>query len=230
MSGAPTPEQRQGWLRELRVNGFVILRGFVDVAWVVALREQLVPILNGEFERYRKGEAQTQRATNRLALDLSRYAKLLDGPLGDPRYRQHPVIEELVGEVFGGADRWRRGWSQVECVWPGSVHMDWHSDQTPEESPDPDRMNEPVRLTYNVPLVEFSWASGAMEILPGTHHLPRNLLRTALKDVRNLYPVRLDLSLGDAVLRDGNGMHRGTPNLSDAPRPMLDQTYKRVAG
>ena len=27
-------------------------------------------------------------------------------------------------------------------------------------------------------------------------------------------------------LRDGNILHRGTPNLTDEPRPMLDQTYK----
>jgi hypothetical protein len=32
---------------------------------------------------------------------------------------------------------------------------------------------------------------------------------------------------GDALLRDGNGLHRGTPNLTDEPRPMLDQTYKK---
>ena len=31
----------------------------------------------------------------------------------------------------------------------------------------------------------------------------------------------------DAILRDGNILHRGTPNLTDAPRPMLDQTYKK---
>jgi hypothetical protein len=28
------------------------------------------------------------------------------------------------------------------------------------------------------------------------------------------------------VLRDGNTLHRGAPNLVDTPRAMLDQTYR----
>ncbi len=37
-----------------------------------------------------------------------------------------------------------------------------------------------------------------------------------------------ELRRGDAVLRDGNGLHRGTPNVTDRARPMLDRTYKRI--
>jgi hypothetical protein len=28
------------------------------------------------------------------------------------------------------------------------------------------------------------------------------------------------------MLRDGNTLHRGAPNLTDTPRAMLDQTYR----
>ena len=44
----------------------------------------------------------------------------------------------------------------------------------------------------------------------------------------NIYPYLLRLNVGDAVFRDGNILHRGTPNLCDDVRPMLDQTYKKV--
>ena len=46
-------------------------------------------------------------------------------------------------------------------------------------------------------------------------------------EIPNIYPVQLQLERGDAVLRDGNTLHRGTPNLKDVVRPMLDQTYKK---
>jgi hypothetical protein len=41
-----------------------------------------------------------------------------------------------------------------------------------------------------------------------------------------VYGVRPDLRRGDAMLRDGNTLHRGAPNLTDTPRAMLDQTYR----
>jgi ectoine hydroxylase-related dioxygenase (phytanoyl-CoA dioxygenase family) len=105
--------------------------------------------------------------------------------------------------------------------------MDWHSDLTHDETAEEGAM---TRVTYNIPLVEFTWCNGAMEMMPGTHHLPRSFLADPFKDVAHIYPVPLRLRLGDALLRDGNGLHRGTPNLTDAPRPMLDQTYKAIRG
>jgi hypothetical protein len=30
------------------------------------------------------------------------------------------------------------------------------------------------------------------------------------------------------MLRDGNALHRGTPNLTDTPRILLGQTYKAL--
>jgi ectoine hydroxylase-related dioxygenase (phytanoyl-CoA dioxygenase family) len=105
--------------------------------------------------------------------------------------------------------------------------MDWHSDIPLEGAAEPDAACRPSRVTYNIPLVDFNWANGAMELLPGTHHLPRSYLAQSIFDVENLYPVCLRMNRGDALLRDGNGLHRGTPNLTDEPRPMLDQTYKK---
>jgi hypothetical protein len=223
-------EERERRLREFHLNGFVILPGFLPLDWVRSARDQLLPILRGEFERASKGKSRIQRGDeNRLAINLEQYADLLGGALDDDLFRRNPVIEDLVGEIFGGADRFRRGWTQVEAAFPGTVHMNWHSDQTFDETPDMEEQRGSVRLTYNIPLVDFTWASGAMEILPGSHRLPRSFLNNTFKEIQNVYPVPLSLRLGDALLRDGNGLHRGTPNLTDQPRPMLDQTYKLKA-
>lgn len=223
----PDAATKKRWLLEFGLNGFVVLRNFLPQDFVVQLHDQLAPILRGEYEKASKDEWSRGRGTGRLALDLAVYGKLLGGALADERYSRHPVIEDLVDTIFG-EHGWRRGWTNVEAAWKGCRHMTWHSDQTPEETPDFDGPHETVRVTYNIPLVDFTWASGAMEIIPGSHRLPRSFFeRDSILDVQNLYAWNLDLKRGDAILRDGNGLHRGTPNFLDEPRPMLDQTYKR---
>jgi ectoine hydroxylase-related dioxygenase (phytanoyl-CoA dioxygenase family) len=81
-------------------------------------------------------------------------------------------------------------------------------------------------VTYNIPLVDFTWANGATEFIPGTHLQPRTVVGDPLLDIANVYSVRPDLRRGDALLRDGNTLHRGAPNLVEMPRAMLDQTYR----
>jgi len=44
----------------------------------------------------------------------------------------------------------------------------------------------------------------------------------------NLFSARLLMKRGDCFLRDGDLIHRGTPNRSDAPRPLYSQTYKPI--
>jgi hypothetical protein len=190
------PEQKALWLRELELNGFIILRNFLPAELVTAMHDQLLPILRGELSKAEK----------------------------DGFQRGEELVDACLGQ--GG---WKRGWSQVETVWQGASHMDWHSDQTPEETPDVDAHHRAQRMIYNIPLVDFTWANGAMEIIPGSHRLSRSFLGAAsFVEIPNIYSVPLRLQRGDAVFRDGNALHRGTPNLTDHPRPMLDQTYKKL--
>lgn len=189
------------------------------------MHDQLAPFLAAEHDRAERGESRAFRSPGRLSLDLAHPIRLLGGPLADDRYQRHPEIEDLVRAVLGPDERWKRGWTQVECAWKECRHMSWHSDMPLADAPaGPPRT---TRLTYNIPLVEFTWANGALEMLPGTHLHPRSFLADPFHDVR-VYPVPLHVDLGDAILRDGNTLHRGTPNLTDAPRPMLDQTYKSL--
>jgi hypothetical protein len=205
--------QKELWLTEFHLNGFVILPGFLPVDYVEAMREELAPLLDAEYAKAVEDDWSKGRARGRLSLHIAPFADLMSGALADERYRANPIIEELVDEIMG-AGTWRRSRTVVEAVWQGAAHMGWHSDQQPHETPDLDAPHEAIRVTYNIPLVDFTWANGAIEFIPGSHRLPRNL-------------VSPRLSPGDAILRDGNILHRGTPNLTDSPRPMLDQTYKK---
>jgi len=218
------PAQKQLWLRELRLNGFVVLRDFLPADLVRSMLEELTPLLDSEHAKARTDEFARGRAPGRLALHIAQYADLFRGALADERYRRNPAVEELVDAVMGPGE-WDRGWTVVEAVWPGAHYMTWHSDQKPEDTPDMEAPGSGRRMAFNIPLVDFTWSSGAMELLPGSHHLPRSFGGVA--DLPRIYPVRLELRVGDAVLRDCNCLHRGTPNLTDRVRPMLDQTYKK---
>ncbi len=223
------PRQKELWLNELMINGFITLRNFLPVELVEGMYEQLLPILRGEHARAVADNFKEGRGSGRLAIDLTGYARVLQGPLASVLYHRNPVIEEMVDAVFTPYGAWRRVWTNVEAVFHGSQYMGWHSDQRWPTPSEPDGRHRSLRLTYNIPLVDFRWSNGAMSILPGTHHLPRSFSATRpVIDIPNVYPVSLDLQRGDALLRDGNTLHRGTPNLTDEPRPMLDQTYELV--
>jgi ectoine hydroxylase-related dioxygenase (phytanoyl-CoA dioxygenase family) len=221
------PARKERWLREFQLNGFVVLRNFLPADFVAAMADELKPLLDAEYEKAKRDSFARGRGPGRLALHVGPYADLMRGALADHRYRQHPVVEELVGAILG-EKQWKRGWTQVEACWPGSAFMGWHSDQEPEDTPDMDAPHATIRVTYNIPLVDFTWANGATEFIPGSHRLPRSFHMDSVTDVAHIYPVLLTLQRGDAVLRDGNALHRGTPNLTDEVRPMLDQTYKKT--
>lgn len=220
------PSRKALWLKEFRLNGFVILRSFLPADYVETLAAQMNPILQGEYERAQRGESNALRGPHRLSFDVGRYAELLGGALADPRYRRNPEIEEMVESILGSRGSWGYGWSRVEAAWKGSDYMGWHSDQVFDETPEPASPNRTVRVTFNIPITEFTWANGATEYVPGSHVQPRSFLNDGFLDVANLYSVQPHLRLGDCVLRDGNGLHRGAPNLTPNVRAMLDQTYR----
>ncbi|MDH3627748.1 MAG: phytanoyl-CoA dioxygenase family protein [Acidobacteriota bacterium] len=217
-------KQKDIWLREFHLNGFVVLRNFLPVEFVQQLRDELAPLLETEYAKANKDEFASGRATGRLALHLDQYASLLRGALADDRYQRNAIIEELVDATLGEG-QWDRGWTLVEAAWKGASHMAWHSDQKPEDTPDVHGPHQTIRVTFNIPLLEFMWQTGAMEVIPGSHHLPRDY--AGIDGISNIHSYLLQLTLGDAIFRDGNILHRGTPNLTDDVRPMLDQTYKK---
>jgi phytanoyl-CoA dioxygenase PhyH len=219
------PARKEAWLQEFHMNGFVVLKNFLPVELVAQMHEDLKPLLEAEYRKESENGWRRGRLPYRLALDVAHFASLMRGPLADDRFQRNAQIEALVDAILGD---WRRGWTQVEVPWKGSGYMSWHSDLKPGENPGGTGSHEVIRVTYNIPLVDFTWSSGSIEFLPGTQRLPADFWKG--KDIRaiRLYPVRLELHRGDALLRDGNTLHRGTPNLDDIPRPMLDQTYKKI--
>jgi hypothetical protein len=220
------PRQKSLWLYELELNGFIILRNFLPLDLIEAMYEQFLPLLKGEIAKLTAGDERMLRGRNRLSFDLRDYISYLRGPLDDDRFRRNPIIEELATAVLGS---WRYGVTKAECPLKDAATMAWHPDMPDDETRDPAKPLRPVRLTFNVPLVDVNDSNGAMEIIPGSHRMRhRDDRANHILEVPRIYPTRILLQRGDAMLRDGNALHRGTTNMTDEPRILLDQTYRAV--
>ncbi len=214
-------EQKEIWLYELRLNGFILFRNFLPANLVQAMWEQFQPIYAGELARVTGGDTSSLRGRNRMSFDIAYYTGKLKGPLDDDRFRRNPIIEELASAVLGS---WRYGVTKAECPFKDSEMMNWHPDT--ESTGDPAQPVRTTRLTFNVPLVDVNDANGPMEVIPGSHRMHHYEAHRYIEAVPQLHALKLLMRRGDAVLRDGNLLHRGTPNLTDAPRILLDQTYR----
>jgi ectoine hydroxylase-related dioxygenase (phytanoyl-CoA dioxygenase family) len=129
------------------------------------------------------------------------------------------VVEELVGA--DGVLCQLASDTPVE----GSDYQDLHRDtqllfpETGAESP-------PYQLAVNFALVDVTLDNGPMEHAPATHMLSKadGLGRIERGEIP-LEPVLMNK--GDVMIRDVRHIHRGTPNRSGVPRPMVVIGYSR---
>ena len=93
---------------------------------------------------------------------------------------------------------------------PGSIAQDIHQDFAPPAE----------SIIFNVALVRATAENGATEIVPGSHG-DRFTYRTLHTSgaIRRARP--LGSEPGDLVIRRGTAWHRGMPNRTAVPRPML---------
>ncbi|HRH46296.1 MAG TPA: phytanoyl-CoA dioxygenase family protein, partial [Pyrinomonadaceae bacterium] len=82
------------------------------------------------------------------------------------------------------------------------------------------------QLAVNFPLVDVTKENGAIDIVRKTHLLTKEeglkLIETGMAKIET-FPLKI----GDVMIRDVRGLHRGTPNLTDEPRPMCVIGYSR---
>lgn len=213
--GRYTRAEVESFAGEVLEGGFCVLPGHFDAATLGAWRAAFAPLLEAHVAR--EGQLQN-RGPGRYYVTLPFVA-----PFADPRVFEDAdvlgIVRELVGE---DAVMCQLG---TDTPLKGSDYQDVHRD-TPPLFPETRRETPPYQLAVNFPLVDVTAENGPFEVARGTHMMSKEegLRRIESGEVA-LEPVLL--RAGDVMIRDVRGLHRGTPNLTEVPRPMVVIGYSR---
>lgn len=200
---------------DFRRDGYVVLRRHFDPAVLARWRVAFMPLL----ERHRATEAETaNRGTERFYVTLPFRA-----PFDDPAVYADPDVLHLCRLLVGTDLVMVQLATDTPLI--GSQAQDVHRDALPL-FPELDSETPPYQLAVNFPLVDVTLENGPTEIAAGTQSAPKEvgLERLARGDVA-LAPF--EMSVGDVMVRDVRGLHRGTPNRTQEPRPMVVLGYSR---
>jgi hypothetical protein len=192
--------------RAFAADGFVVLHGVVPADKLARLHARILEEL-----------ARAQASGTLFTGGGRRAGHLNCFPGEESRFvyealEQHGVID-LVRAIFPKAV----GAPHVGCNLnlPGSVTQHWHMD----------RPFTREFMIVNVAAVDTNLRNGATDVLPGTHKRFYPFWRFALERW-NRDTTRVELKRGDVLIRTSSLWHRGMPNLTDEPRPMLAYTWE----
>ena len=200
---------------EFQREGFVVVRQLFDPGMLRAWNTAFQPLLAQHVSI-------DARNPNRGA--CRHYVTLpFGGCFADPSIFENDDLLAVLQRILGQ--------SMVMCQLAtdtplrGSDFQEIHRDAPPlfpEEGPE----TPSFQLAVNFPLCDVTLDNGPLELVRGTHRMPREegLAKLARGELR-LEPLLMQL--GDVVIRDVRHLHRGTPNRTDAPRPMVVIGYSR---
>jgi hypothetical protein len=135
----------------------------------------------------------------------------------------HPWVTALSERILG--PDWAVAEIGFDVPLPGALDQPWHRDfRMPEETRADGRLTS---LAFNITTVTVTPDMGPLEIVPGTHREPGDGFEHGMfppADTCGAYAaaaVRKLPRLGDASVRTGLTIHRGTRNHSALSRPVL---------
>ena len=200
---------------EVRATSLTLLRGAIPVEtidrWNEAFQPLLKPTIAAEGDDPNRGAGRY-------------YTTLPFHDLwADPQVIDNDAIMSVV-ERLVGADGVL---CQLAADTPvkGSQYQDLHRD-TRLLFPETGAETPAYQLAVNFPLVDVTPDNGPMEYAPGTHMMSK---ADGLASVESgaIPLVQSLMNRGDVMIRDVRHIHRGTPNPSVTPRPMVVVGYSR---
>jgi ectoine hydroxylase-related dioxygenase (phytanoyl-CoA dioxygenase family) len=202
--------------RDFNRDGILLLRGHFDPEVLRAWNLAFQPLLAAQRERERDDP---NRGAERYYVTLP-----FSAPFADPAIYEDPDVLAIVERVAGPDPVMCQLATDTPLL--GSTHQDWHAD-TPLLFPETGDNDTPsFQLALNFPLVDVTEANGPLDSTLGTHRMDKDAVLAGLASgtvEHQLFPM----ALGDVMLRDVRGVHRGTPNRTDQPRPMVVIGYSR---
>jgi hypothetical protein len=201
--------------RGLETDGIIALKGAFPKTWVQQVREDI----DSAFEeaRSREGGA-VGRGPNRWYVEI--HPEALRGFVG---LVDHPWVRAVCETVLG--PDYRIVEVGFDTPFPGATLQPWHRD-----FPSPPETKEGHRLTslaFNLTTVDTTDEMGPFEIAPGTQWEGGEAFDHEQFPPESEHPRYEALAqrkyprVGDLSARSALAIHRGTPNRSQVPRPVL---------
>ena len=216
--------------RALEVTGYVIFESVLPADTVTALHSAFIELLEQNMREV--GDNRGRQRQGGVPLPI-------EEPFSDPDVLGNPLAIDLLADLLDG---------DITCSYfasdtplPGSDYQPAHRDGK-ALFPGSAFTVPPYMYELNIPLVDFRPDNGPLEVWPHTHRVqdislagPNALLLPAAEQratevqrfAAGLGPEPVLMPAGSLLLRDPRMWHRGSPNRSDAPRPMLAIAYNR---
>jgi len=200
---------------EVKSDGFCVLRGHFPPEKLARWREEFAPILHKHIED--SGETEN-RGANRYYVTLP-FEKLFADEEIFADADILAIVEKLIGADFTMVQL------ATDTPLSGSKYQEIHRD-APPLFPEIEAETPAFQLAVNFPLVDVTEENGPFEVSGKTHLMTREEGLRSIETGEN--PIRaVTLKLGDVMIRDVRGLHRGTPNKTGEPRPMCVIGYSR---
>jgi ectoine hydroxylase-related dioxygenase (phytanoyl-CoA dioxygenase family) len=203
---APVPHDLAKLRRDYEEAGYLVFRNVIPKPLLAHLRARLIE----EFDAVKKSGG------------LFTGGGAISGHLNCfPGIESKPVLQavedagivHIVRSLFPKATRSPNVGCNMNL--PGSVAQHYHADGLfVEEFP-----------IINVAVVDTTVENGAIDVLPGTHKRFYKFWEYAVgREYKKT--TRLPLAQGDVLVRGSNLWHRGMPNFTKVPRPMVAFTWE----
>ena len=196
-----TPPDGDRLRAELDTNGFTILRGVVDRDALDGLNRVLV-------DAYRNGPK--FEGGGSITGHLNCY------PGHAARFVYDTIVERGIADAIVSMrpNRPNDIRATLNFNLPGSVPQHWHMDGLYTED----------FVVCNIAVVDTNLDNGAMDVLPGTNREYYPFWKYAVgREYRR--SQRVPMAAGDVLLRRSTLWHRGMPNKTAAPRPLMSLTF-----
>jgi ectoine hydroxylase-related dioxygenase (phytanoyl-CoA dioxygenase family) len=200
---------------EVRETSCTIIRGLFSTAVIDAWNQAFQPLL---LQAVGREGGDPNRGAGRHYVTLP-----FQEPWADPAIIDNDLIMSVVEELVGADGVMCQLATDTPLL--GSDFQDLHRD-TQLLFPESGAETPPYQLAVNFPLVDVTLENGQMEFAPGTH------MTSKAEGMRRIEageaPLQMAcMSRGDVMIRDVRHIHRGTPNRTATPRPMVVIGYSR---
>jgi hypothetical protein len=200
------------YAQELNRDGICVIRGLFDRALIEEWAQAFDTLFR---ERQNRPGGLAPREQSRYYLTFPWVS-----PFANTDVFANPVILGILDRVF--FQEYKLVQLGADIPTQGSDYQEIHRDFRPLFS---DQIVTPLyALAVNFPLVEVTEENGPFQMARGTHVLPREegLVKVAAGEI----PIEsFYMKPGDVTIRSPLALHRGSPNKTSQPRPMVVMGY-----